>query len=134
MKVQWLDRALITGPYLALVTSPKEFRAAMRHCKISKKQSGCWLKTDTATATLHYFNNDKGQMCCIVAVNADGLAGVQVAALLVHEAVHIWQQYRARICEDSPSIEFEAYAIQSVSQILMEAYFGRSGKSKQNWL
>ena len=48
--------------------------------------------------------------------------GIEVACLLVHEAVHIWQ----RTCEDygehRPSAEFEAYAIQNISQQLMQSY------------
>jgi hypothetical protein len=46
----------------------------------------------------------------------------QVYALLVHEAVHIWQDVKHRIGEDNPSSEFEAYAIQNISQELMLAY------------
>ena len=46
----------------------------------------------------------------------------QVYALLVHEAVHMWQEARARIGEIAPSQEFEAYAIQALSQRLFEEY------------
>lgn len=46
----------------------------------------------------------------------------QVHALLVHEAVHLWQDARRVLGEKEPSAEFEAYAVQSISQRLMEAY------------
>jgi hypothetical protein len=42
--------------------------------------------------------------------------------MLVHEAVHVWQFHCENIGEREPSIEFEAYSIQAVSQFLMEAY------------
>jgi hypothetical protein len=53
---------------------------------------------------------------------AEGITGLQVAALLVHEAVHVWQLFRESIGEHGPSKEFEAYSIQAISQRLMERY------------
>lgn len=44
----------------------------------------------------------------------------QVHGLLVHEAVHIWQEIRDRLGERSPSSEFEAYSIQGIAQELFE--------------
>ena len=42
--------------------------------------------------------------------------------LLVHEAVHVWQQTRVYLGETAPSPEFEAYAIQNISGNLMQAF------------
>lgn len=41
--------------------------------------------------------------------------------LIVHEAVHVWQQALEAIGEDKPSSEFEAYAIQGITQDLLSA-------------
>lgn len=125
-RINWLNRDLIVGPYLTLVLSEREFHKALRHCQIPREDWVPWIKTVTADATMHWLNNPKKEMVCIVAVRVrEGIAGVQIASMLVHEAVHIWQQFRERIGESSPSAEFEAYAIQSISQRLMHAYAER---------
>jgi len=45
-----------------------------------------------------------------------------LVGLLIHEAVHVWQNVRDLISEDRPSREFEAYSIQSIAQKLIDAY------------
>ncbi|MDC5398483.1 hypothetical protein NRA60_14105 [Acinetobacter baumannii] len=47
---------------------------------------------------------------------------IQVYGLLLHEAVHIWQIVKRRMGEREPSVEFEAYSIQAISQDLFEMY------------
>ncbi|MFX6185803.1 hypothetical protein ABTF43_14935 [Acinetobacter baumannii] len=47
---------------------------------------------------------------------------IQVYGLLLHEAVHIWQIVKKRMGESEPSVEFEAYSIQAISQDLFEMY------------
>lgn len=122
-KIKWIDRDLIAGPYIALVQSEKQFHKAMSHCQIPKAGHGDWIKTPQANATMHWFENPKGEQCCIVAVREKkGVTPLEIFGLLVHEAVHIWQAFRERIGEDHPSKEFEAYAIQAISQRLMHAY------------
>lgn len=46
----------------------------------------------------------------------------QVHAMLLHEAVHVWQHIRERMGEDTPSSEFEAYSIQRIAQDLFVMY------------
>ncbi len=126
MKTKWLDRSLVVGPYLALVTSDAEFQKALDDCSIKPADRTPWIKNSTSDATAHYLENPSGELVCIVAIQVKaGKTGPQIAAMLVHEAVHVWQQFRDRIGETSPSAEFEAYAIQTISQRLMEAYSER---------
>ncbi|MDC4300842.1 hypothetical protein OHV29_18185 [Acinetobacter baumannii] len=47
---------------------------------------------------------------------------IQVYGLLLHEAVHVWQIVKRRMGEREPSVEFEAYSIQSIAQDLFEMY------------
>ncbi|SPL69152.1 hypothetical protein [Acinetobacter stercoris] len=47
---------------------------------------------------------------------------IQIHGLLLHEAVHIWQEVKLLMGENDPSVEFEAYSIQSISQDLFEMY------------
>jgi len=47
---------------------------------------------------------------------------VEVVCLLVHEAVHVWQNILGQIGEKHPGREPEAYAIQSISRGLIRAY------------
>lgn len=59
----------------------------------------------------------------IVTLNNDeGKDPIQVAALLVHEAVHIKQAILRYVGEDNVGDETEAYLIQRISQDLMQMY------------
>lgn len=45
-----------------------------------------------------------------------------IVGLIVHEATHVWQYVRRDIGETEPSVEFEAYAMQSITTQLCDAY------------
>lgn len=123
MKVEWVDRALIVGPYIALVLNEKQFHKAMNHCQIKTSKHGDWIKTPHSDATVHFLENPKGEQCCIVALRVKKKTDpTSIVGLLVHESVHIWQQFKRRIGEHEPSDEFEAYSIQTISQRLIESY------------
>ena len=47
---------------------------------------------------------------------------IQIHGLLLHEAVHIWQEVKLRMGEESPSSEFEAYSVQAIAQDLFEMF------------
>lgn len=46
----------------------------------------------------------------------------QIHGLLLHEAVHIWQELKIKMGEESPSAEFEAYSVQSIAHNLFDMY------------
>ena len=119
----WLYRHLITGPYVALALNEKQFHKAMNDCRIPAAEHGDWIKNAHSDATVHYLDNDKKELCCIVAIRTKKKQNPnEIVGLLVHEATHIWQQFCERIGELSPSREFEAYSIQAISQTLISAY------------
>lgn len=128
IKPQWLDRRIAApGPYLMLCLSEDEFRAAIKRLKTPEIPR--WIMNDRANATMHQFVNEDGKTCCVVCLG-DGWRErnpVEVAGLLVHEAVHVWQAYCDDIGERNPGSEQEAYAIQSIAQELM-AEFARRRK------
>ena len=81
---------------------------------------------ESALAAVHHLENPQGSQCCIVALRVTKKHSLmQVNAMLVHESVHIWQAFKQHIGERKPSREFEAYAIQTIAQRLMESYDDR---------
>jgi hypothetical protein len=126
-RTKWLDRRIAApGPYLCLCLSEPEFKAAVAHLKAPTDLD--WIKTPQADATAHTFDSPSGGLTVVVCLQgAEGRNPVEVAGLLVHEAVHAWQAYADHIGERNPGIEQEAYAIQSIAQELMAEFARRMG-------
>lgn len=125
MKARWLNRRIASpGPYLTLCLSEAEFHAAMKDCGCHERPPHV---NSGADATTHHLLNRDGNIACIVCLsNIEGRTGVEIAGLLVHEAVHVWQAYRDSIGEKMPGTEQEAYAIQNIAQELMGEYARRT--------
>ena len=117
----WLNRRLVDSPvYFCLCLTEKQFEKKLKHLKFREELSFVNCGSD---ATTHYFER-KGKTTAIVCFKEDASrAPEQNIALLVHEAVHIWQQAKESIGESSPSKEFEAYSVQSITQELLRYYF-----------
>jgi hypothetical protein len=125
LQTRWLDRRIAApGPYLTLCLHEHEFREVLR--KLRAPDPGPWIATPHSQATVHYLQNDRKQTTCVVCMNDwQGRPAVEVAGLLVHEAVHIWQQYCCDIGERNPGDEQEAYAVQSIAQELLAEFARR---------
>lgn len=124
---KWLERSLLTGAYLTLVTSQLEYENALKHLKLA--YGGEPFVRPGWQACTHTFHNTHGSLACIVGLDMEDARGrnpIDVAALLVHEAVHVWQAV-----EESAGrlgcfgTEGEAYCIQNISTQLMGAYAER---------
>jgi hypothetical protein len=124
-KTNWLDRRIAApGPYLALCLSEGEFNEALRSLK--SKSWPTWIKNTHSNATTHLLTNENGGTVAVVCIRDwEGRNPIEVAGLLVHEAVHVWQDYCAGIGEHSPGVEQEAYAVQAISQELMAEFARR---------
>ena len=119
--MKWCNRELIRSPlYIGLCLSEKKFAKEMKRMGIKNPPS--FLKTPQSNATAHFFIKDGDESVIVALGKHKKREPIEVAGLLVHEAVHIWQAVKDSIGEHSPSMEFEAYSIQSISQQLMCAY------------
>lgn len=119
-----LGRALVDVPfYWALCLSQETFFAELRMLKVT----GEWplFVPDDKDACVHWFTKigAGGKDCVFICMrDMDKRTPIEVAGLLVHEAVHVWQEVCLNMGEKKPSREFEAYSIQRLSLNLMEAY------------
>ena len=79
--------------------------------------------------TSRMVNDKTGEAVIIVAVFAGAERDAhEVIMTIVHEAVHVWQFICQHIGEDSPGIEMEAYGIEQISRLLIEAWAKTRGK------
>lgn len=108
---------------MALVLSEKDYHKAMKKFGVPMHSRSAWIQTEQSDATTHILQHPKHGLGCVVALRTrEGLDGIQIASLLVHEAVHILQEWCSYHGESKPSSEFEAYSIQAISQELMNSY------------
>lgn len=75
-----------------------------------------------ADATTNFLRNVNNETVAIVCLYDHSYSIEQVFGLLAHEAVHIWQEIRSHLGEQSPSKEFEAYSVQKICQELFSEY------------
>jgi hypothetical protein len=76
------------------------------------------------------FDNSKTASECAIVTVSDRRKrrGIEVVGLIVHEAMHVWRFVREKMGEREPSLEFEAYAMQAISQNLIDAYEKTRGR------
>lgn len=120
--IKWLDRNLIQSPvYLALCTTQKDFRKQLKLLGVPAEP----FLHGNGDATTSKYVSKEGKYCVIVTIKKKKhVDRIVVDTLLVHEAVHVWQWIKEILGEHDPSKEFEAYAVQSISYALIEAYHG----------
>lgn len=129
MKPAWLDRRIACeGPYLTLCLSDEEFHGALQDIGHQDRFPSV---NKFADATMHTLENQDGKTVCIVCLRDwKGRNPIEVAGLLVHEAVHVWQGYCIDIGEREPGKEQEAYGIQAIAQELMAEFARRNAESQ----
>lgn len=124
-KLRWCNRGLLYLPFaFTLVTSEQQFYAELKKLKVPRHKWPRFIANEHSDATVHSFaetkEHDAFKIVCVDIKRSKN--GVEIAGLIVHEAVHIWQDFAGNIGETYPSAEFEAYAIQAISQELMQCY------------
>ncbi len=126
MKPRWLDRDTVFAPYMMLCLSEKEYLRAAKQCKLSAPPR--WLDVERQEACLHTWELN-GRLTCVVCLHPDACKcddPIRVSLTLVHEAVHVFQRLCDSIGEGHPSQEFEAYAIERISEQLLREYARRT--------
>ena len=134
---RWLNPTLLTCDHVGICFNERDFHRELRRMKVPAHQWSSWL-TEGALATTHHLTSEKGNRASIVCtpIRKDW-EGVEVAALLVHEAMHVLQEHFDYIGETAVGRETQAYAIQNISARLMAAYrdelFKQLEKDKKKW-
>jgi hypothetical protein len=121
-RTRWLDRRVAApGSFLALCLDEAAFRVTCKHLRL-KTAPPDFIANAWSDASTHYF--DGGHGCTVIVCIRDwqGRNPIEVAGLLIHEAVHVWQEYARRIGEREPGVEQEAYAVQAIAQELMAEF------------
>jgi len=122
----WLDRELITSPiYYALITNEKLWRKEIKRLNVEYY----YPFPGGADATTHFLQKEDREIAIVTLFNRKHEL-IQIQALLLHEAVHIWQAIKKSIGETRPSSEFEAYSIQRLSQNLFYEYQRQTKRRK----
>jgi hypothetical protein len=131
----WLDRYLFESPfYLGLFLTEQQLNSAMRRMKIPARE---WPSFPKTGATVNYLENKINASANPVAIvsisNKHQERSLEsVLALIVHECMHIWRAIKKNIGEKKSSSEFEAYAMQSLTQAYFGSYLLMKGKNKPN--
>lgn len=133
--IVWSDRGIICSQvYFGLCIDAKTYAETLDLHEVPFSNRTNFLKTEHSDATTHFYNAHNGRRVALVCLNAELSAKhtpIQVAGLLIHEGVHIWQDICEYMGEDAPSIEFEAYSIQWITQELMEAWVEMTVKNRK---
>lgn len=136
MKPQYLDRRLTTCALCyCLCLSEKAFSAEVKRLGVKKECSISFASIGKArTSFVSPQHADVTRLTAIVCLDyedAKKYTATQIAALLVHEAVHIWQAHAREIgSHNDHGDEEEAYAIQAIAQSLMEDFVRQTEMKK----
>ena len=103
--------------------SEAEYKQALKHLKVAPVIE--WIENPHASATVHIIASPTGLACIVCLSGYENRNSVEVAGLLVHEAVHLWQEYCDYYGATCPGSEQEAYVVQALTQELMAEFARR---------
>lgn len=121
-KVAWINTWLVDSPYyIGLCKSEEGFKRELKRLSVPRDSWPEWIPKRKDGST-HCFESKDGRLCVIICIRKAKGHELDAIGLLIHEAVHAWQEIREELGEDNPSSEFEAYSIQAISQRLIAEY------------
>jgi hypothetical protein len=122
-KMVWCETFLRIRHHYGFCPSEKAWNAL---AKSSRRELGSYPANRTAAMTTLFQDTKNKTRTCIVTVAVQ--PPFQIVGLLSHEAMHVWRDIREGIGEESPSSEFEAYAMQNIFEELLTAYEKTRGR------
>ena len=120
--VLWLDQGW-QPVFIGFCPTKKAWKREMKRMGLKDEP---YLATAGRTDTFTM----KGKTCIIVSLAEgveDGVTRIQIAGLLAHEAVHVWQNIQKDIGETAPGVEMEACSVQAIFQNLYRTWFDTRG-------
>ena len=129
--MRWCDTTLMDSPIqVALCMSEKQYKKERKRAGV--EDFSPFLLREHVNATAHFYCDKEGRYLCVVCIgDTKGRQYETVASLIVHEAVHVWQNIKDHLGEKEPSSEFEAYSIQRIVQGLLMEYRRHLEKKKK---
>lgn len=125
----WCSRMMMRSPYFCLCLDEATFHSELKRLDLSRNEWPNFLHTPQAHAAAHFIEHKSGKRAVIVCMGSrEGRTSIEIAGLLIHEAVHIFDDEMDFIGERQPSKEFRAYSIQHLAQELLQAYVDASGE------
>lgn len=119
MTIKWLDRTLMSGPFLTLCMNEKEQNKVLSHLKLPSKEWPAFPKI----AHVHTLTNPKGFLCCVVCVTPPKVKDrLEETTTIVHESIHVWQSWVTHTKEHDPGAEQEAYTVEHIFRTLVTEY------------
>lgn len=121
----------LVGPPVALVQSAQQLADACAAIGVYPRHRAFpkWDLMDDAAGMTWELEVD-GVTHWIVGINEQDTP-IETVALIVHEAVHVWQGYAASLSETEPGAEFEAYSVQAITLELLKQYRIPRARSKK---
>lgn len=118
-KAKWADRTIIRNHYkIGICTSEDDFNFELKRLKVPEEDWVFWLNKNQY-AVVHYLHGANGELVMLVCIRKNEK---DYRTILLHEAVHIFDAEMEYIEEARPSKELKAYAIENITQNLIEAY------------
>lgn len=123
--VFYCDRAILYAPIFGICLTESDYLIEAK--RLGEKSPGVWVAHGKSGMVHEFVTEDGSSQVCLVCINQtvlgqQGFDKDDVAGLLVHEAVHIWQKLAEGIGEHTPGKEQEAYGIERISTRLFVAY------------
>lgn len=122
----YLNRSVHTlACKVGLITSENTLHSEMARLGVPRRDWPQMNEGATLAAVHYYSHNESGdELALIVVGDLSHKTGIEIACILAHEVVHVWQHHCNLINEPNPfaSKEFSAYGIQWLLESVLTEY------------